>query len=66
MCTKLHGKGRRWRVRCVDPMGTELTKSYEKRAEADAHKRQVDSDLHTRSYIDPAAGQITFRDYAEA
>ncbi|WP_082951147.1 tyrosine-type recombinase/integrase [Mycobacterium mantenii] len=66
VCTKLHGKGRRWRCRWVDETGKELTASYEKRATADAHKRRVDSDLHTGSYIDPAAGQVTFRDYAEA
>ncbi|BCI82584.1 hypothetical protein MTY66_42090 [Mycolicibacterium sp. TY66] len=56
VCTKLHDKGRRWRCRWVDETGRELTKSYAKRAEADAHKRQVDSDLHTGSYIDPGGG----------
>ncbi|WP_267308650.1 tyrosine-type recombinase/integrase [Mycobacterium barrassiae] len=66
VCTKLHGKGRRWRVRWVGPDGRELTASYEKRADADRRKRQLDSDLHTGNYIDPAAGQVTFRDYAEA
>jgi integrase len=66
VCTKLHGKGRRWRCRWVDPDGKELTASYEKRADADAHIRRVGSELHTGSYIDPAAGQVTFRDYAEA
>lgn len=66
VCTKLHGKGRRWRVRWVDETGKERTESYEKRAEADARKRQVDSDLHTGTYVDPAKGQVTFRDYAEA
>jgi len=66
VCTKLHGKGRRWRCRWVDPDGNELTASYEKRADADAHIRRVGSELHTGSYIDPAAGQVTFRDYAEA
>ncbi|CAN5577591.1 site-specific integrase [soil metagenome] len=64
--TNLHGKGRRWRCRWVGPDGKELTASYEKRADADAHIRQVGSDLHTGSYVDPAAGQVTFRDYAEA
>lgn len=39
---------------------------YEKRADADKHKRQLDSDLHAGSYIDPTAGQVTFRDHAEA
>ncbi len=65
VCAKLHGTGRRWRVRWVDTTGKERTESYEKRADADARKRQVDSDLHTGTYIDPAAGQVTFRDYAE-
>jgi len=66
VCTKLHGKGRRWRVRWVDPHGKELTESFEKRADADKRKRQLDSDLHTGTYIDPAAGEVTFREYAEA
>lgn len=66
VCTKLHGTGRRWRVRWVDETGKERTASYEKRADADKHEKQVGSDLHTGTYIDPAAGQVTFRDYAEA
>ena len=66
VCAKLHGKGRRWRVRWVDLGGKELTESYEKRADADRRERQLNSDLHTGSYIDPGAGQVTFRDYAEA
>lgn len=66
VCTKLHGRGRRWRVRWVDEVGKELTESYERRADADRRERQLNSDLHTGTYIDPAAGQVTFRDYAEA
>ncbi|EHB53667.1 integrase family protein [Mycolicibacterium rhodesiae JS60] len=65
VCTKLHGRGRRWRVRWVGPDGKELTTSYDKRADADKHVRQLGSDLHTGTYIDPAKGQVTFRDYAE-
>jgi integrase len=66
VCAKLHGKGRRWRVRWVDLAGKELTESYEKRAAADRRERELNSLLHTGNYIDPAAGQVTFRDYAEA
>ncbi|MBZ4542271.1 tyrosine-type recombinase/integrase [Mycobacterium avium] len=66
VCTKLHEKGRRWRVRWVNPDGKELTESYKNRADADRRKRQLDSDLHTGTYVDPAAGQVTFREYAEA
>jgi integrase len=66
VCTKLHGTGRRWRVRWVGPNGKELTASYEKRADADRHVKQLGSDLHTGTYVDPAKGQVTFRNYAEA
>lgn len=66
VCTKLHGTGRRWRVRWVGPNGKELTESYEKRAAADKRVRELGSDLHTGTYVDPAKGQVTFRDYAEA
>lgn len=64
--TKLHGTGRRWRVRWVDEKGKEKTESYEKRAVADVRVRELSSDLHTGTYVDPAAGRVTFRDYAEA
>jgi integrase len=66
VCTKAHGRGRRWRVRWVDPEGKEHTETYEKQADADKRKRQLESDLHTGTYVDPAAGQVTFREYAEA
>lgn len=66
VCNKLHGTGRRWRVRWVGPDGKELTESYEKRADADRRVKELSSDLHTGAYVDPAKGQVTFRDYAEA
>ena len=66
VCTKLHSKGLRWRCRWVDETGKEESLSFDKRAAADGHVKQVGSDLHTGPYIDPAAGRVTFRDYPEA
>ncbi|GAA1399015.1 tyrosine-type recombinase/integrase [Catellatospora coxensis] len=65
--TALHGTGMRYRVRYIAPDGRERSKSFpdrEKRA-ADAFLVSIESDKLRGSYIDPVAGRITFREYAE-
>ncbi|MEU4162544.1 site-specific integrase [Actinoplanes sp. NPDC026670] len=66
--TKLYGVGMRYRVRYVDPnTGRERKKSFPDRAKRAAQDFliSVESDKRRGTYIDPAAGQILFRDYAE-
>src|SRR6185312_3046485 len=57
--------GRRWRVRYEDPDGNERSRSFDKKAEADAFKTEVDAELKRGTYRDPDAGRIALRKYAE-
>src|SRR5262249_45977331 len=65
--TDRHGLGHRYRVRYVGPDGKERSRSFPDRAKrnAEAFMVSVESDKLRGSYIDPAAGRILFRDYAE-
>jgi integrase len=66
--TRLHGKGQRYRVRYVGPDGRERSKSF-----PDRHKRQaedflgeIETDKRRGDYLDPAAGQVSFKTYADS
>ncbi|MGV9980390.1 tyrosine-type recombinase/integrase [Micromonospora wenchangensis] len=63
----LFGKGLRYRVRYVGPDGKERSKSFPDRAkrDAEAFMVSVESDKLRGTYIDPVAGKMTFRQYAE-
>jgi integrase len=65
--TERHGLGYRYRVRYVGPDGKERSKSFPDRAkrDAEAYLVSVESDKLRGSYIDPAAGRMLFREYAE-
>jgi integrase len=66
--TKLHGIGLRYRVRYIDPMtGRERKKSFPDRARraAENFMNSVEADKLRGTYIDPDAGLMLFRDYAE-
>ncbi|MEF9913302.1 site-specific integrase [Streptomyces sp. P5-A9] len=65
--TDRHGTGLRYRARYVGPDGTEKSKSFR-----DGHKRlaeqwlsQIEADMTRGQYVDPRAGRLTFRQYAE-
>ena len=60
-----HGTGRRWRVRYQDPDGTERSKSFEKKADADNFRDLVAADLRRGTYLDLDSGKISLRKYAE-
>ena len=65
--TSLFGKGMRYRVRYDGPDGRERKKSFpdrQKRA-AEDFLIDVESDKRRGTYIDPSAGRMLFRDYAE-
>jgi integrase len=61
------GQGNRYRVRYVGPDGRERSKSYPDRAkrEAEAFLVTVESDKLRGAYVDPSAGRMTFREFAE-
>ncbi|WP_274558567.1 tyrosine-type recombinase/integrase [Streptomyces spiramyceticus] len=61
-----YGIGLRYRARYVGPDGTEQSKSYPDRQKGLAEKwlTRVKADMDAGHFIDPKAGQITFREYA--
>jgi integrase len=65
--TELYGKGLRYRVRYLTPDGRERSKSFPDRekGKADAFRANVEADILRGSYIDPDAGRITLRTFAE-
>lgn len=58
------GKGRRWRVRYLDPDSQERSKSFVRKVDAENFQTEVDADLLRGTYLDPDAGRMTLRAYA--
>jgi integrase len=58
------GRGKRWRVRYLDPDGREHNRSFDRRVDAERFRTQVDADVLRGTYLDPDAGRITLRWYA--
>jgi integrase len=65
--TDRHGTGMRYRARYIGPDGTEKSKSFpdRKKREAEAWLTNIEADMSRGQYVDPSAGRITFRQYAE-
>ncbi|MFE9692738.1 tyrosine-type recombinase/integrase [Micromonospora sp. NPDC005806] len=63
----LFGKGLRYRVWYIGPDGRERKKSFPDRAKRDAvaFMVSIESDKLRGAYVDPAAGRMTFGEYAE-
>jgi integrase len=64
--TDLYGKGDRYKVRYVDHSGRERSKSFPDRQkkQAEDYLSEVEAELRRGTYIDPAAGKVTFEEYA--
>ncbi len=60
-----YGRGRRWLVRYRDPQGKQRSRSFARKAQADAHDLRVRGQVVDSTYVDPAAGKVTFGEYAE-
>lgn len=64
--SKRYGRGKRWRVRWVDPQtGRTQTAMFDKKAHAERQDANVHADISRGAYIDPNAGKVTFAEYAE-
>lgn len=65
--TPQFGKGMRYKVRFPGPDGRERSKMFPDRQKgaADAFLHEIENDKNKGTYLDPDAGKITFRDYAE-
>jgi len=63
--SKRHGRGKRWRVRWVDPeTGKKREELFTKKSDADRHDANTHADISRGQYIDPRAGRVTLREYA--
>ena len=59
------GKGNRWRVRWYEDGGRERSKTFPRKADAERHLAEVVTSMARGTYLDPGAGRVCFRDYAE-
>jgi integrase len=55
----------RWRANYRDPEGKQKAKTFGTKREASAWLAEVESAKNKGSYVDPRAGRIPFREYAE-
>nr|WSW60117.1 site-specific integrase [Streptomyces sp. NBC_00998] len=62
-----HGTGMRYRARYVGPDGTEKSKSFPDKQKrlAELWLNETAADMARGQYVDPRAGRITFRQFAE-
>ena len=65
VCTARHDQGQRWQARWVGD-GQERSKSFAKKADAEAYVKQVTADVVTGTYVDSQRSAITFGTVAEA
>lgn len=64
--SKRHGRGKRWRVRWVDPeTGAKREELFERKVDADRADANRQADISRGLYIDPRAGRVTVAEYAE-
>lgn len=57
--------GKRWRVRYEDADGSERSRSFDRKEDAGQFRVKVGADLLAGTYLDPEAGKMTLRKYAE-
>ena len=61
-----HSRGKRWRVRWIDPEnGQTRTELFGRRADAERHDANMHADISRGQYVDPRAGKLTVAAYAE-
>lgn len=54
-----------WVVRWYDEAGKQRKRGFARKVDADRFRAEVEHKLNTGTYIDPAGGRRTFREYAE-
>jgi integrase len=64
--TDRYGSGLRYRARYVGPDGTEKSQSFpdKQKRRAEAWLAQIAADMTRGQYVDPAAGKVTFQQFA--
>lgn len=56
----------KWRARYRDETGREHSKHFDRKADAQRWVDHVTTSIVTGTYVDPAAGRVTFKAYAES
>ncbi len=64
--TERYGKGRRWLARYDDPDGRARSKTFVRKLDAERFLAIVETDKLRGTYLDPDAGRISVREFAEA
>jgi hypothetical protein len=66
-CQACSGVGHRYRARYIAPDGSEKSKSFpdKRKRKADQWLANIEADMSQGRYIDPAAGWVTFGEYAK-
>lgn len=54
-----------WRARYRNPEGRDRSRNFDRKIDADRFLTSVEHSKQTGSYIDPSAGKVTFKSYAE-
>lgn len=60
-----YGCAKRWQVRWRDEQGSQRTETFDKKPDAERADAKIRTQLATGTYVDPSAGLISFREYAE-
>ena len=53
------GRGKRWRARYVDDVGSERTRAFDRKTDAQAWLTEITAKLTTGTYVEPRAGRVT-------
>jgi integrase len=60
-----YGCKERWQVRWRDEQGRQRKQSHERKVDAEQAEAKIRAQLDDGTYVDPSAGQVSFRAYAE-
>ncbi len=63
---RLRDKQATWLARWRDPAGRQRKRTFPRRVDAERFLTTTEHAILTGGYVDPAAGKVTFRDYAES
>src|SRR5215208_1993189 len=65
VATARHGVGKRWLARWRDDAGIQRKRSFARKDEAERFLAKITTDLAGHAYVDPRAGRVAVREYAE-
>lgn len=63
---KREGRDKPWQVRWRDPSGKQRSRQFARKVDAQRFATTTEADMLRGAYVDPAAGRVTFKTFAEA